>query len=198
MNPAFLERMLKQQQMSQQNHPKGISISNLGFTHSKPKSLLIIPPGMGKVNMSHFQDMKGVSIANGINNTYVNDNSSFQSFEHTMTTLKPDVLVAGSRGTALITRILSHNSDAYKGSILLFGPVHLRELIDTLKKSPYSKRNKLVIVHGTHDTNERIETVRGLVATYSHATLIEATTKGHDMGFDNKQTVINVVDFVSL
>jgi hypothetical protein len=213
MNPAFLERMLKQQQMSQVNHPHGISINTLqknkknSNSKSKSKSnsnsnsnlgpnILIIPPGIGKVNMLHFQNIKGVSIAHGVNNIYVNDNASFISFEHTIHTLKPDVIVAGSRGTALITRMLSHDPSAYKGTILLFGPVHLHELIDILKMSPYSKRNKLVIVHGTNDTNERIENVRALVSMYSHATLIEATTKGHDMGFNNKQIIMNIIDFV--
>ena len=206
MNPDFLKKLIEKQLMSSQDHPKGIAISNLPSEILKnntntnknqhDRKILIIPSGMGETSMNHFKTMSGVTIADGIDKTYMSNDSSFKKFVNTIETIKPTLIVAGSRGAELVARLLEelymkNTRVKYKGKILLFGAVHLTRVFDA------NKKNALILVHGAHDKNEKIESVRGLVANHKkNATLIEAKNKGHDMNFEDKSTLLNVIRYV--
>ena len=201
MNPDFLKKLIEKQLMSSQDHPKGIAISNLPSEILKnntntnknqhDRKILIIPSGMGETSMNHFKTMSGVTIADGIDKTYMSNDSSFKKFVNTIETIKPTLIVAGSRGAELVARLLEEAHGKYKGKILLFGAVYLTRVFDA------NKKNALILVHGAHDKNEKIESVRGLVANHKkNATLIEAKNKGHDMNFEDKSTLLNVIRYV--
>lgn len=216
MTTRLLERLFEQRKHAAQQWgdtplpPCGIAIDDLAHqnetmneklnNHIYGSSMLLIPPGIGSRNMGHFMDMKEgggylgltVNVVEDMNDHYPEDDPSFTQLLHRLKQSTPTLLIAGSRGTSLLTRMLLHAPTAYKGTLLVLGPVHLRELIDTLEGLP----NRLVIVHGTHDPNERIEHVRRLVASCVNATLVEATNKSHDMGFDQKETLVEVIEYV--
>ena len=145
---------------------------------------------MGETNMNHFKTMSGVTIADGIDKTYVSNNESFKKFVNTIETIKPTLIVAGSRGAELVARLLEEAHDKYKGKILLFGAVHLTRVFDA------NKKNALILVHGAQDKNEKIESVRGLVVNHKKAKLVEANNKGHDMNFEDKSVLVNVIRYV--
>lgn len=196
--------MMKQKYLDQcGTHAHGIDIHDIRDkinTNLKSNSIiLIIPPGIGTVNMRHFVNMKkdestySIHFTDGIHDTDVDDDQSFTSLLDTITRVKPTLIVAGSRGTTLMTRLLTLIPSAYEGGVLLLGPVHLRPLMETIETRSI---RKLVIVHGVHDFNERIDTVRRVVATSSApVTLIEATTAGHNMAFEHVETLHNVVEY---
>lgn len=102
--------------MSFQDHPKGIAISNLPSEILKnntntnknqhDRKILIIPSGMGEKNMNHFKTISGVTIATGIDKHYVSNDESFTKFVNTIETIKPTLIVAGSRGVELVARLL--------------------------------------------------------------------------------------------
>lgn len=205
MNPAFLNNLMAKKAMAQQAHSSGVCISSLPGPHTDENDrsslykVLVIPTGMSTTNLGHLREIPGVTIADGISRDYAANDASFAKFAATVETLRPTVIVAGSRGTELVTRLFSDSGSSkspYHGAVLLFGPVHLSALFDALR----SRKNRLVIVHGTKDQNEKIESVRGLVAGRSRTTrLVEATTKGHDMSFDEndgKRTMRRVIRYV--
>ena len=135
--------------------------------------------------------MYGATIADGIDDTYVSNDASFSKFVSTLNTLKPTLIVAGSRGAELVARLLEEDGETYEGTVLLLGPVYLSRVIDTKRK------NHIVIVHGSMDKNENIESVRGLIANnHKQTTLIEATNKGHNLKFENKKELLNVIHYV--
>jgi hypothetical protein len=172
----------------QQNVPHGISIDDLmkGYTQINKDQfnakMLIIPHGMGGLNIGILRKYNNVMIATGIDHDYVNNDESFQNFIRQTNAFTPDVIVAGSRGTELVARVLSSESEILKNcKILLFGAVYLQDL---LCKNNFN--NQIIIVHGKHDVNERIEMVRSAVETChckQHCTLIE-TNNSHDMSMD--------------
>ena len=201
MNPDFLKKLMEKQMMSYQDHPPGIAISNLPSEILKnntntnknqhDRKILIIPSGMGETNINHFKTMSGVTIADGIDKTYVSNDESFKKFVNTIESIKPTLIVAGSRGAELVARLLEEAHDKYKGKILLFGAVYLTRVFDA------NKNNCLILVHGAQDKNEQIESVRGLVANHTRkATLVEAKNKGHDMNFEDKSVLVNVIRYV--
>ena len=200
MDPNFLKKLMEKRMMSSQDHPPGIAISNISDILRKntntnktqhDRKILIIPSGMGETNMNHFKTMSGVTIADGIDKTYVSNDESFKKFVNTIETIKPTLIVAGSRGAELVARLLEEAHDKYKGKVLLFGGVHLTRVFDA------NKKNALILVHGAQDKNEKIESVRGLVANHNKkATLIEAKNKGHDMNFEDKSLLVNVIRYV--
>lgn len=194
-NSQPLEMMLKRRvstSLQQKDVPAhGISIEDLmnGYTQINKDQLnakmLIIPSGMGGLNMGVLKKYNNVMIATGIDHHYVNNDESFQNFIRQIKEFTPDVIVAGSRGTELVARVLSsdNKSELVKNcKILLFGPVYLQDLL--CKNNVHN--NAIIIVHGKHDMNERIEMVRSAVETCDCkqvCTLIE-TNHGHDMSMD--------------
>ena len=194
MNNMDLRRLLEKRMMTSQDHPQGVSLCNISEylkNNSNTNKILIIPSGMGETNINHFKTMNGVTIADGIDKTYVSNDSSFIKFVNTIETIKPTLIVAGSRGAELIARLLEEAYDKYNGKILLFGAVYLTRVFEA------NKKNALILVHGVYDENEKIESVRGLVANHNRkATLIEAKNKGHDMNFEDKSVLVNVIRYV--
>lgn len=186
----MLSNLLKQRLVTAQIHPKGISIDSIPDTKtSNTKNILVIPHGISSSNVKLLKTMKNITIAEGINKDYVNDEKSLVKFYHTIETIKPFLIIAGSRGAELVTDLLKKYPNVYKNRILLFGPVHLCKLFDIIDT------NKLTIVHGLKDTNEKIENVRGLVFNRKKNTfLIEDTLKGHKLEFD-EQTLNNIIRY---
>ena len=117
--------------------------------------------------------MYGATIADGIDDTYVSNDASFSKFVSTLNTLKPTLIVAGSRGAELVARLLEEDGETYEGTVLLLGPVYLSRVIDTKRK------NHIVIANNHKQT-----------------TLIEATNKGHNLKFENKKELLNVIHYV--
>ena len=91
--------------------------------------------------------------------------------------IKPKVVIAGSRGTALVREMLK--TTVVPKWIILFGPVHLSEFFKISK----DKQVKILIVHGTKDGNEKIETVRSLVQEHK-AKLVEIRDQGHSLNIE--------------
>ena len=190
MNKNMLNNLLKQRIMATQNNPKGIAISFIPIVPPpNNKNVVVIPPGIGKINLDHFKTMKNVTIAEGIDYAYVDNKSSLSKFHNTLETMKPSMIIAGSRGAELITALLTKYPDFYKDRIVLFGPVHLKKLFDAVNNN-----NKLTIVHGVLDNNEKIDNVRGLVSNKKNTHLIEATTQGHKLEFE-KHVLNNVINY---
>ena len=188
-----LKKLMEKRLMALQQHPHGVSISNIpDVIDSKEcdRRVLVIPSGIGSTNINHFKEMCGVYVAQGIDKDYVSDNASFTNFVKTLETLKPTLIVAGSRGAELVARLLEKAADTYDGTILLFGAVHLSRVFDA------DTKNRLMIVHGSLDENEKIEAVRWLVAhNNKRAKLIEATDKGHALSFENKSVLVNLMRY---
>jgi hypothetical protein len=62
----------------------------------------------------------------------------------------------------------------------------------------FSVSNRLVIVHGTLDLIESIDTVRASVAarnTHVHTTLLEAIKAGHKLAFKEKGMIIDIIEY---
>ena len=165
-------------------------------TTSSEKRIRVIPGGMGLTNMAHLLTDPNVDILPGLDFDYVDNDASFEQFVHHMLTNEPmavDTIIAGSRGAELIARILEE--DPLRGTIherftiLLFGPVHLNRIVP-------SSNNKIVIVHGVHDTNDRIKSVRAYTERHQpHVTLIEVDNKGHNLAFEQTQHLLDIVYF---
>ena len=198
MNKNMLNNLLQQRIIAAQNNLKGIAISSIPDVPSpNNKNIVVIPPGIGKQNLDHFKTMKNVTIAEGIDNDYVNNKTSVSKFHNTLETIKPTMIIAGSRGAELITSLLtkypciidrSDGKSQIKDKIVLFGSVHLKKLFDAINN------NKLTIVHGVLDDNEKIDNVRGLVSNRKNTHLIEATRQGHKLEFD-KNVLNNVINY---
>lgn len=170
MNPAFLEKLLSQQQ--QQPGPPGVAISNVSNnnnTQVRWSKVLVIPAGLGK-QTPRFKDLGAVVFEN-VDKNYPED--SVDEFVTLVHALNPDLIVAGSRGTALVTEAFKH-LDKKHYRVLLFGPTKLRAFF-----TEKNNNNGTVIVHGVHDQNERIDNVRSLVNTHRKTRLVEVTKQGH-------------------
>lgn len=208
LNRIIAKKMMAQQQEQEQEHEHGIAITRLGKlvahkdVNDRYRRILVIPSGIGSTNLDHLRGMRGVTIARGIDRDYASNDDSFEKFVGTIATIRPTLIVAGSRGAELVARVLKDNiaSKQYGGPILLFGPVFLSDVFEAKRK------NKLFIVHGSDDKNEQIGGVRALVATHNNkklspqqgaSTLIEATTQGHSLSFP-KQTMSNILKYVTL
>lgn len=167
----------------------GIPLSELTESEQEqePKRIRVIPGGMGLTNLAYLLTDPAVETIPGLDFDYVNSDESFERFMHHMLTNEPkpvDMIVAGSRGAELIARIAPFTNC----TILLFGPVYLNRIVP-------SSNNKIVIVHGVHDTNERIESVRAYTERHQpHVTLIEVNNRGHDLSLDARH-IRNIVDF---
>jgi hypothetical protein len=194
-----LENLMANKVMAGKVHHTGIAIEDLSnmLTNNQKKEIepqkmkiVIIPSGISKENLDRFRTMSGVNIANGIDNTYVSNDESFTKFVHTIETIKPTLIVAGSRGAELVARLLKDVSDKYKGKILLFGAVQLTQVFEANNNNLW-----LVLVHGVKDSNEQINSVRGLVAAHKKAKLIEAKDKGHNLIFE-ESVLANVIRYV--
>tara|TARA_Y100000389_G_C17374900_1_gene471121 strand:+ start:381 stop:956 length:576 start_codon:yes stop_codon:yes gene_type:complete len=185
-----LELMLKKQLEAKMDHPKGICISNIPL-HDPPKqkNILVIPPGLGSHNLGHLKRMKNVTIVDGINKYYTNDPDSLIKFVGTLETIKPTMIIAGSRGTKLLTTLFTKYPETYNNKIILFGPVHLDQFSQKL-----SNRIKVTIVHGSQDSNEKIGNVRALVSNKKNIQLIEATRQGHSLQFE-PNTINHIINY---
>lgn len=171
MNPFFLEKLLSQQQ--QQPGPPGVVISNVSCSNTiqvRWSKVLVIPAGMGK-QTPRLKDLGAVVFEN-VDKNYPED--SVDEFVTLVHALNPDLIVAGSRGTALVTEALKHLDKKHR--VLLFGPTKLRAFFEARRTK---NNNGTVIVHGVHDPNERIDNVRSLVNTNPKTRLVEVTTQGH-------------------
>ena len=187
MKTDFLSQMIAKKAMAQQDPPRGVSISNVpSYLKHNDRSVtaLVIPSGIGAVNLEHLRNIPGIAIAKGIDKHYVSNDESFKKFVSTVETIRPTLIIAGSRGTELVARFIKD----YKGAIMILGGVHITTLFET------NPKNKILLVHGSEDVNEKIKVVRGLAHKHK-AKLVEATTKGHDMSFDNKQTLVNLIQY---
>lgn len=179
MNPAFLARLAALHQQ-QKYASRGVSLSsvkndsNVTFDYS---NVLVIPPGLGKTKTDHFARL-GSIVAENVDPDY--PEHSVQEFFG----VEPkQVIVAGSRGTALVKEMLLNNATHLPNRVILFGPVHLRDFFETAKAN--APLVKILIVHGEKDTNERIETVRALVHEYkTQASLVEVEDQGHSLDID--------------
>ena len=171
MNPAFLARLaaLQQQNAQTTNTRRGMSLSSVKnvqvdfsndtFDYSK---VLVIPTGLGKTKTDHFARL-GANMGHD--------------------DIEPEMIVAGSRGTALVKELLLNNATHLPKRVILFGPVHLRDFLETAKAKAPSV--KILIVHGQKDTNERIEMVRVLVQEYKNqVSLVEVEDQGHSLDID--------------
>ena len=189
MNPSFLAKLqaLQQQRMSDVNDaPHGMYMSNVKVNDKNINfsKVLVIPPGLGKDKVNHFSRMGSVK-AEGVDKDYPEE--SLKEFVSTVNMLKPNVIVAGSRGTALVREMLKSTNVDLPKYVILFGPVHLRDFF----KSSKGKQVKVLIVHGTKDDNEKIATVRSLVQEYK-AKLIELRDQKHSLNINqnNLKTIV--------
>jgi len=194
MNPSFLKKLqaLQQQRMSDvKDAPHGMSMSNLKVNHTNNTNfskVLVIPPGLGKQKVNQFSQLGSVK-ADGINNDYPEE--SIKEFVSTVNMLKPKVVVAGSRGTALVREMLKKTNTYVPKYVILFGPVHLRDFF----KSSQGKQVKILVVHGTKDDNEKITTVRSLVQEYN-AKLVELEDQKHSLNI-NENDIRTIVKYWS-
>lgn len=179
MNPAFLAKLQALQQQKQKaqtttNAPRGVSLSSVNYTNDVQEmdysDVLVIPPGLGKTKTDHFARL-GAIVAENVDHDYPEDAFVIEPKK---------IIVAGSRGTALVKEMLLNNATQ---RVILFGPVHLRDFLSTAKANAPSV--KILIVHGEKDPNERIETVRALVHEYKNqASLVEVDNQGHSLDID--------------
>ena len=194
MNPLFLAKLhaLQQQHMLHVNDaPHGMYMSNLTVNNNKHTNfskVLVIPPGLGKEKVHHFSQLGSVK-AEGVNKDYPED--SINDFVSTVNMLKPTVVVAGSRGTALVRSMLERKKVDLPKYIILFAPVHLGDFFESSR----GKKVKILIVHGTKDDNQKIETVRSLVQEYK-AKLIELRDQKHSLNI-NENNIRTIVRYWS-
>jgi hypothetical protein len=99
-----LKKLMEKKRMSLQQHPHGISIKNISEIVDKDNSnsesdpyrrVLVIPYGIIDTNVTYLKEMYGVTIADGIDDTYVSNDASFSKFISTLNTLKQTLIVAG-------------------------------------------------------------------------------------------------------
>lgn len=174
MNPAFLAK-LAQISKKKTYFPPGVAISNVRSENKDVSfsKVLVIPPGLGK-QVSRFRELGAVILEN-IDRDY--PENSIEDFLTVLRSLKPALVVAGSRGTALVTAAL--RSDEAKFKVLLFGPTKLFEYFQA------NRNTKTTIVHGTSDPNEQIQQVRSYVSNKTK--LIEVTTQGHSLDIQSNK-----------
>lgn len=175
MNPNFLAKLTQMQTKKTNDFPPGVAISNIKSNNKNVafSKVLVIPPGLGK-QLERFRDLGAVILEN-IDRDY--PENSIDDFLTVLRSLKPTLVVAGSRGTALITAALRYSD--LKFTVLLFGPTKLFEYFQA------NHNTKTTIVHGTNDQNEKIQKVRSYVS--SKTKLIEVTTQGHSLDIQTKK-----------
>lgn len=171
MNPFFLEKLLSQRPPG----PAGVAISDVSTNSNNVQQVrwskvLVIPAGLGK-QVARLRDLGAVVFEN-VDKNYPED--SVDEFVTLVHALNPDLIVAGSRGTALVTEAFEHLNQKHR-VLLLFGPTKLRAFFEARK----TQNNETVIVHGVHDPNERIDIVRSFAHTNPKTRLVEVTTQGH-------------------
>lgn len=179
MNPAFLAKLQAlHSQKNIPNAPQGVSISNVPNRSTRAivfSKVLVVPPGLGKAKVNSLINM-GAVIAESVDMNYPED--SIKDFVSTVNVIKPTIIIAGSRGTELLRELLKNtNVTHYPKCIILFGPVHLQAFFKAVKKDT---QVKILVVHGTKDGNEKIESVRSLVQKFN-AKLVEVTNQGHSL-----------------
>lgn len=167
-------------------------LSNRSKHEVLPRTIRVIPGGMGLTNLAHLLTDPAVETIPGLDFDYVDSDESFEQFVHHMLTHEHtpvDMIVAGSRGAELIARILAE-APFTNCTILLFGPIHLNRIVP-------SSNNKIVIVHGVDDTNERIDSVRAYTQRHQpNVTLIEVDDNGHDLAFEETKPIRDIINFV--
>lgn len=175
MNPAFLAKLAQISKKSANAVP-GVAISNVKSDNKDVSfsKVLVIPPGLGK-QVARFRELGAVILEN-IDRDY--PENSYDDFLTVLRSLKPTLVVAGSRGTALVTAAL--RSDEVKFKVLLFGPTKLFEYFQANQQN-----TKTTIVHGTNDPNEKIQQVRSYVSNKTK--LIEVTTQGHSLDIQSNK-----------
>jgi hypothetical protein len=198
---ALQALMMERQKQMTKVYPKGIAISNLSSMKKSRyvTNVLIINPGLGRTNLKHFESMIhawdmgynrsefNFHIVEGIHTSNVNSNSSLESLLRTINAYDPELIIAGSRGAQLIAALFQR--EVYKGRVLLFGPTKVKYLFESNENN-----NVIVIVHGAQDQNEKIERVRMLVDEFKHR-LVEASNKGHDMGFKDRSYLLHCIRY---
>ena len=182
----FINQILKKKLMAQQQYPNGISINDIPSNQCIPDhKILVIPHGIGSSNVNHLKHIPNINFANNIDPIYTSNDQSFESVVKTIVELRPSLVIAGSRGTELVSRLITVNSEQ---RFMLLGGVHLDGVMNG--------ENKILLVHGTEDPNEKIEIVRGLTfKNKSRVKLVEVPSKSHDLSFDNKETIMDLINY---
>jgi hypothetical protein len=191
MDPNFLFRLQKLH-ARKENAPEGISIDDLPsdeLAFNDYSKVMVIPSGLTKETLNNLTRL-GSHVADCVDRDYPEE--SIEMFSKLSDHMRPSVIIAGSRGTVLISEFLKklHFTDSTT-DIVLFGPVHLREFFEACSTTcPYRTFN-ILVVHGIHDTNERITTVRSNVQEFK-ATLVEMN-QGHGLNiqYDSLHKLIN-------
>ena len=183
----FINPILKKKLMAQHKYPNGIPINDIPSSKefSIYQKILVIPHGIGSSNVNHLKNIHNITLADNIDPTYTSNDQSFEAVVKTIEDLQPALVIAGSRGVELVSRLVSVNSEQ---RFMLLGGVHFDGVMNG--------ENKILLVHGTNDPNEKIEIVRGI--TYnnkSRVRLVEVPSKSHDLNFDNKEAIINLIKY---
>lgn len=172
MDTTFLSNLLSRKKIDLIDCKKGISVDDLPllvdeYIRAEMKKILVVPPGLNKDLVRRFVDL-GAVVADHLDANYPED--STEVFVKTVESVKPQMVVCGSRGTRLLECCMCHID-----SIVLFSPTRLREFFESRPTSTTTSR--VVLIHGVHDPNEHIGFVRQLVeqeqATNRNTHLIE-------------------------
>lgn len=170
MDTTFLSKLLIKTSSSK----KGIHVDDLPSASSvgTEKKVLVIPPGLSNDLVRRFAD-SGAVVADHLDHNYPEDSKDV--FAKTVESVKPQVIVCGSRGTRLLECCACHVD-----TVILFAPTRLREFFE---KRPTTT---VFIIHGVHDTNEQIGFVRQLVEQQQATHLIEVDSE-HSLSIDTQQ-----------
>jgi hypothetical protein len=169
----FLSNLLSRKKIELIDCKKGISVDDLPLStntvvlRAEMKKILVVPPGLNKDLVRRFADF-GAVVADHLDPNYPED--STEVFVKTVESVKPQMVVCGSRGTRLLECCMCHID-----MIVLFSPTRLREFFESRPTSTTTSR--VVLIHGVHDPNEHIGFVRQLVeqeqATNKNTHLVE-------------------------
>ena len=170
-----------------ENAPEGISIDDIPSSEEllEYSNVMVIPSGLTKETLNHLTRL-GSHVADCVDRDYPEE--SIETFIKLTNDMKPSVIVAGSRGTGLVRAFLKKIKGTTVTRVVLFGPVHLLVFFEACPTTL-----NVLIVHGKHDTNERINTVRGLVQEF-RATLVETNqAHGLNMEYDSVHKLIKYI-----
>lgn len=120
MDTTFLSKLLLR---SSECKIKGIHVDDLPLSKgvvNETKKMLVVPPGLNKDLVRRFAD-SGAIVADHLDANYPED--SMDVFVKTVESVKPQLVVGGSRGT----RLLACRVDV----IVLFAPTRLREFFES-------------------------------------------------------------------
>ena len=146
MDPNFLFK-LQTLYDRPENAPKGISIDDLPsdeLAFNDYSKVMVIPSGLTKETLNHLTRL-GSHVADCVDIDYPEE--SIDMFLKLSDYMRPYVIIAGSRGTVLVSEFLKrlHFTDSIT-NIVLFGPVHLRELFEACSTTcPYRTFNIMVV-----------------------------------------------------